>query len=99
MDFLEDCCQWLNVVDGILTAQALTKSPHVLEINLFMSRLWTASPALYGVAKFWIFWLGLRILHRSTCKEPAKVRRHILLAIGVTFMTINIWHAYIYRLM
>lgn len=91
---LADYCQWLNILDGIFTAQTLTHG-HTVELNLFMAKLWTFSPIVYGSVKFWLFLLGIRLLERS--KLPVATHKGILLGVLVMFLAIDLWHVHVFH--
>lgn len=97
---LQDVCKWLNYIDGILTAHALTQGSST-ELNLFMRKAWESSPLVYAVLKWWLFWLGLNLLERSIIKpstvDGAHTRRNLLRIIFGAFSMVLVWHVIILR--
>lgn len=97
---LEEWCQWLNFLDGILTAHALTGGRST-ELNFLMRKAWDASPLIYGTLKFWLFWFGLKCLERVAVlgKGPQNVRETILKGIFMVFLTVFLWHLFVLSLL
>ena len=94
---LEDMCLWLNFLDGLLTAHALT-SGHYTELNVMMRTAWSVSPLLYGTLKFWLFWLGLKMMERSALKRNNhKVRERVLIVVFGLFLLVLMWHLRVLR--
>lgn len=89
---LEEWCKWLNFIDAILTSRALTGGRHT-ELNLLMRSLWNVSPLLYGTAKFWLFWFGLKCLERATLHH--RTREGLLHGLFVVFLSVFLWHLYV----
>ena len=87
---LEDWCRWLNFLDGILTAHALTDGRNA-EFNPLMSGAWEVSPLLYGSLKFWIFWIGLKSLERAS-RRGSGLRLRALRAVFWVFALVVSWH-------
>lgn len=92
---LEEWCKWLNFLDAILTSRALTGGRHT-EFNLFMRLLWDISPLLFGTAKFWLFWLGLKCLERTVLLH--RFREMVLQGVFVVFLLVFLWHLYVISL-
>lgn len=89
---LEEWCQWLNFLDGILTAHALTGG-RFTELNLPMRGAWRVSPLFYGTLKFWLFWFGLKCLeHAAISKGAQTVRERVLQGIFLVFLLVFLWH-------
>lgn len=86
---LEEWCKWLNFLDAILTAHALTEGRHT-EWNFFMRLLWNTTPLAYGTAKFWLFWFGLKCLERA-----AEHRVQLLQGVFVVFLLVFLWHLFV----
>jgi len=97
---LQDLCKWLNYIDGILTAHALTQGSST-ELNLFMRKAWESSPLVYAMLKWWLFWLGLNLLERSiirpTIVDGINTRRNLLRVILGAFSMVLVWHVIILR--
>lgn len=93
---LEDICNWLNFVDGILTAHALTQGSST-ELNWFMRSAWEVSPLAYATLKWWLFWVGLRLLEGSVL-DGSKARGRILRGMLVLFSMVLVWHVIILRI-
>lgn len=95
---LEEWCQWLNFLDGILTSHALTGG-RFTELNGLMSRAWGVSPLLYGTMKFWLFWFGLKCLERASVSKGAqRVRERVLQGIFLVFLLVFLWHLFVLSL-
>jgi hypothetical protein len=90
---LEDWCKWLNFLDGLLTAHALTGGESV-ELNILMRKAWDVSPLVYGTLKFWLFWFGLKALERSV-PTGSHLRESVLRGIFVTFLLVDLWHLFV----
>lgn len=91
---LEEWCQWLNFLDGILTAHALTGG-RFTELNLMMRKAWEVSPLLYGTMKFWLFWFGLKCLeHAGISEGDQTVRERVLQGIFLVFLLVFFWHMF-----
>lgn len=89
---LEDWCLWLNFLDGLMTTHALAGGRYV-ELNVLMERAWRVSPLLYGTLKFWLFWLGLKLLERAAIKRGSQhVRERVLHGIFAVFLLVIVWH-------
>lgn len=97
---LQDLCKWLNYIDGILTAHALTQGSST-ELNLFMRKAWESSPLVYAMLKWWLFWLGLNLLERSivmpSTVDGKNTRRNLLRIILGAFSMVLVWHVIILR--
>jgi len=92
---LEEWCHWLNFLDGILTAHALTGG-RFTELNLMMRGAWDLSPLVYGTLKFWLFWFGLKCLKRAAVSTGAhKVRERVLQGIFAVFLMVFLWHLFV----
>lgn len=96
---LEEWCQWLNFLDGILTAHALTGG-RFTELNGLMSRAWNISPLAYGTLKFWLFWFGLKCLERTALVREGTqaVRETILKGVFLVFLLVFLWHLFVLSL-
>lgn len=97
---LQDLCKWLNYIDGILTAHALTQGSST-ELNLFMRKAWETSPLVYASLKWWLFWLGLNLLERSFIDggnmDGVHTRRNLLRGVLGVFTLVLVWHVMILR--
>ena len=97
---LQDMCKWLNYIDGILTAHALTEGSST-ELNIFMRKAWEASPLVYATLKWWLFWVGLKLLERSVLDlelvDGKNTRRNLLRIIFGVFSMVLVWHVIILR--
>lgn len=93
---LEEWCQWLNFLDGILTAHALTGG-RFTELNWLMRRAWEVSPLVYGTLKFWLFWFGLKFLERTalTSKAVLNVREMVLKGVFLMLLLVFLWHLFV----
>ena len=92
---LEDWCHWLNFLDGILTAHALTGGRFV-EFNLLMRGAWKASPLVYGTLKFWLFWFGLKCLEKASLDHGTqRVRETVLQGVFLVFLLVFLWHLFV----
>lgn len=92
---LESWCLWLNFLDGMMTAHALTGGRH-LELNILMRFAWQVSPFLYGTLKFWLFWLGLKLLERTAHKRDAHQERiRILWGVFLVLSFVFLWHLWV----
>ena len=88
---LELICWWLNSLDGLLTTCALVRRRSV-ELNVIMRVSWKVSPLLYISLKFWLFWIGLRLLDSATHPRDLQVRERILLGTITVFLVVLLWH-------
>lgn len=97
---LQDLCKWLNYVDGILTAHALTQGTS-FELNLFMRKAWEVSPLVYASLKWWLFWVGLNLLEKSVINDEVtdgvNTRRNLLRGVLGAFSLVLVWHVIILR--
>lgn len=97
---LQDLCKWLNYIDGILTAHALTEGS-ATELNLFMRKAWETSPLVYAALKWWLFWVGLNLLEKSILDgkhtDGINTRRNLLRVILGAFSMVLVWHVIILR--
>lgn len=91
-DGLEEWCQWLNFLDGILTAHALTGG-RFTEFNLLMRGAWDISPLAYGTLKFWLFWFGLKCLEKDSLTQGTGLfREKALQGLFIVFLLVFLWH-------
>lgn len=96
---VEDVCKWLNYMDGILTAHALTQGSAV-ELNFFMRKAWETSPLVYAMVKWWLFWLGLNLLEKSiltSATDEGHTRGKLLKFVLGVFSMVLVWHVIILR--
>lgn len=93
---MEEWCQGLNFLDGILTAHALTGG-RFTELNLMMRKAWEVSPLFYGTMKFWMFWFGLKFLERTAPvgQNGGTVRETVLRGIFLVFLMVFLWHLFV----
>jgi hypothetical protein len=93
---MEECCRWLNFLDGLLTAHALSTGKYV-EINVIMRVAWGMSPLAYGTLKFWLLWAGMRLLGAASMNRPDlhKVRIKIMGVTTSMFVAVVAWHLWV----
>jgi hypothetical protein len=98
---LQDLCKWMNYIDGVLTAHALTQGS-ADELNIFMRKIWEWSPLAYAALKWWLFWVGLNLLEKSILEgaipDPTHTRRNLLRFVLGVFTTVLVWHVVILRI-
>ena len=95
---LQDLCKWLNFMDAVLTTHNLTTGIYT-EWNVIMRKAWETSPFVYAVLKWWLFWLGLRLLERSllgnSVVDAKNTERDLLRMILGAFSVILMWHVWL----
>jgi hypothetical protein len=91
--YLEEICRWLNFVDALVTAHALTLGGFV-EANPVMSKAWACHPLVYGMLKFWLFGFGVWQLRPVENDSPQvdRARGWLLRAVLVLFTLLFFHH-------
>lgn len=95
---LQDLCKWLNFMDGVMTTYNLTTGVYT-EWNPVMRWAWERSPICYAMLKWWLFWLGLRLLEKSiiddSVRDAKNTQRYILRMILGAFSFLLAWHIWL----